>query len=227
LHAIVASVFREQRPHSAPQQVVVQQVSVTRVTPTPRPKPTPHPTRAPIALRSPGEPARKDVEHRPGAARPKPPPFSPVKPIVAVPVGAQAAGSGNNAGAGSRGTSNSGGGAGGSGNGTATGAQPCGFVEFADPHGSQYDATTGGYWVDVQMTVHFPDRHTESLLLDYAWYYPNAAANPWSSQNLDDPNFPTKFQPPPPAKRAGEGPLVQYVIAHSTPDGRTLLKDCP
>ena len=144
-----------------------------------------------------------------------------------MPVGAQGAGNGRKAGAGSLVTDNSGNGAGGAGNGDATGTQPCGYVEFADPHGSRYDAATGGYWVDVQMTVHFPDRHTESLLLDYAWYYSNAATNPWSPQNVDDPNFPTKFQAPPPAKRAGEGALVQYVIAHSTADGRTLLKDCP
>jgi len=100
-------------------------------------------------------------------------------------------------------------------------------VEFSDPHGSRYDEKTGGYWVDVAMTVHYSDGGTESLQLDYPWFYPNAAANPWSQQNLDDPNFPTRFQSPPPNKRASEPPLVRYVIAHSTSDGLTLLKSCP
>ena len=98
---------------------------------------------------------------------------------------------------------------------------------ISDPNGSRYDPKNGGYWVDVAMTVHFSDRRTESLLLDYAWFYPNSASNPWAQENLDDPNFPTRFQSPPPGKRASEPPLVQYVIAHSTGDGLTLLKSCP
>ncbi len=100
-------------------------------------------------------------------------------------------------------------------------------MEFSDPNGSRYDPNNGGYWVDVAMTVHFADRRTESLLLDYAWFYPNSASNPWAQQNLDDPNFPTRFQSPPPGKRASEPPLVLYVIAHSNGDGLTLLKSCP
>ncbi len=205
-------------------------MSITRLTPTPEPTPAASPTPvtrarivAPVEPRATLQPkaisARRDSV-RSGAARPKPPEFSHAKPIWDVPTGAGGAAAGSDAGAGS--------GAGGStGSGGAGTAQPCGYVEFSDPNGSRHDAKTGGYWVDVAMTVHFPDRHAESLLLDYAWYFPNAASNPWSQQNLDDPNFPTKFQGPPPAKRAGEPPLVQYVIAHSTGDGLTLLKGCP
>jgi hypothetical protein len=115
----------------------------------------------------------------------------------------------------------------GNGTGAASGDEPCGFVEFSDPHGSQFDRRTGGFWVDVRMSVHFADGSSQSLLLDYPWYYPNEAANPWSDQNLHDPNFPTRFQSPPSAKTSGEPELVQYVIHHSTPDGMTLLKDCP
>src|SRR5580704_14066136 len=85
-----------------------------------------------------------------------------------------------------------------------SGNAPCGFVTFSDPHGSQ-----------------------QSLILDYPWYYPSEATNPWSDQNLKDPNFPTRFQPPPPEKSAAEPQLVKYVIAHSTPEGLTLLRDCP
>ena len=146
-----------------------------------------------------------------------------------MPVGAQSAGAARAPGAGSTGSggTGSGAGSGGSGSGTADATQPCGYVEFSDPHGSHYDPNAGGYWVDIEMTVDFPDGHTESLMLDYPWYYRSAASNPWSPQNLDNPDFATRFQSPPPAKRAGEPALVQYVIAHSTADGLTRLRTCP
>lgn len=109
----------------------------------------------------------------------------------------------------------------------ASGDEPCGFVEFSDPHGSQYDPRTQGFHVDIRMSVHFADGAAQSMILDYAWYYANESANPWSDRNLKDPNFPMRFQPPPPDKAADEPPLVRYVMAHSTADGMTLLKDCP
>ena len=109
----------------------------------------------------------------------------------------------------------------------ASETRPCGFVTFSDPHGSQYDPRTHGFWVDIRMSVHFADGSSQSMILDYPWYYPSEAANPWSDRNLRDPNFPTRFQQPPPEKATGEPPLVQYVMAHSTADGLTLLRDCP
>ena len=77
------------------------------------------------------------------------------------------------------------------------------------------------------MAVHFADGSSQSIILDYPWYYASEAANPWSDANLRDPSFPTRFQTPPPSKAWSEPPLVQYVVAHSTPNGMTLLKDCP
>ena len=77
------------------------------------------------------------------------------------------------------------------------------------------------------MSVHYADGSSQSVMLDYPWYYPSEAANPWSDQNLKDPRFPTRFQTPPPNKVGSEPPLVQYVVAHSTPNGMTLLRDCP
>ncbi len=77
------------------------------------------------------------------------------------------------------------------------------------------------------MSVHFADGSAETMLLDYPWYYPSEAANPWSDRNAADPTFPTRFQPPPEQKAAGEPQLVKYVMEHSTPDGATLLSDCP
>ncbi len=119
-------------------------------------------------------------------------------------------------------------GAGTQGSGGATGgAPPCGYVTFSDPHGSHYDARTHGFWVDIRMSVHFADGSAQSMVLDYPWYYPSEAANPWSDRNLNDPRFPTRFQPPPSEKIADEPQLVKYVMEHSTPEGTTLLRDCP
>ncbi|MGA7285192.1 MAG: hypothetical protein WBW87_11685 [Candidatus Cybelea sp.] len=118
-------------------------------------------------------------------------------------------------------------GARGSGSDATNANEPCGFVTFSNPHGSHYDPSTRGFWVDIRMAVHFNDGSSQSLMLDYPWYYSSEAANPWSDQNLKDPSFPTRFQAPPASKIAAEPPLVQYVIAHSTPDGMTLLRDCP
>lgn len=114
----------------------------------------------------------------------------------------------------------------GSGAGAAGGNEPCGFVEFSDPHGSHYDPTTGGFYVDIRMSVHFADGSQQSVLLDYPWYYASENANPWSAHNVKDPNFPTRFQTPPAPKLSSEPQLVQYVAQHSTADGMTLLRDC-
>jgi hypothetical protein len=159
----------------------------------------------------------------PGAAAPKPPAFSNSKPIWDV----AAAGSGAGAGVSQSGNAGGTSGESTSGDGSAAGNEPCGYVEFSDPHGSHFDPQTHGFWVDIRMTVHFADGSSQATMLDYPWYYPSEAANPWSQANLRDPNFLPRFQPPPVAKVAGEPPLVQYVIAHSTPDGLTLLKECP
>lgn len=120
-------------------------------------------------------------------------------------------------------------GAGVQGNGStaASGEPPCGFVTFSDPHGSRFDTQTRGFWVDIRMSVHFADGSSQSMMLDYPWYYSSEAANPWSAQNLKDLNFPTRFQPPPAERTSSEPPLVKYVAQHSTADGMTLLRDCP
>jgi hypothetical protein len=123
--------------------------------------------------------------------------------------------------------SGTGSGASGSGTGDQTGDEPCGFVTFSDPHGSHYDPRTRGFWVDIRMSVHFADGSDQSMILDYPWYYTSEDANPWSDRNVRDPDFPTRFQTPPPEKTADEPALVKYVVAHSTPDGMTLLRDCP
>ena len=132
-----------------------------------------------------------------------------------------AAGSGTAAGTGS------GNGTTGTGGSVATGTEPCGFVEFSDPHGSAFDPRTRGFYVDIRMRVHFADGSSQSLVLDYPWYYASESVNPWSGENLRDPNFPTRFQPPPQSKLGNEPELVRYVMEHSTTEGLTLLRDCP
>lgn len=171
-----------------------------------------------------GVSARREIVHRVGAARPKPPKFSNTKPIWDIPIGAQGAGAGKTGTAGSVGAGGNGTGAGnaGNGNGAAAGNEPCGYVTFEDPHGAKFDPQTRGFWVDVEMSVHFPDGRAESVLLNYPWYYQSSEQNPF--QNL---NAPMLFQWPPADKRDAEPPLVQYVMQHSAQPGITLLKDCP
>jgi hypothetical protein len=204
-----------------------------RALPTPPPPPAPRivthvrtiaPVEAHVIPRTTtGLSARKEIVRRIAAARPKPQVLH-VKPIWDLPVAGQGAGAGKTVGAGSIGNAGTGTGAGSSGTGTgaAAGTEPCGFVEFMDPHGARYDPQTRGFWVDVQMSVHFPDGHSESQLLDYPWYYPSAAANPFEHESV-----PMLFQWPPTEQRESEPTLVQYVMSHSAAPGITLLKDCP
>jgi hypothetical protein len=227
-------------PASAPpRREIVTRAQILRVVRrvTANPIPRPLPTTALLPVWSP-PPHRtrvltKSVEGRAGARRAAPAALAPApaqrygaKPVWDV---GAAGGPGQlaSAQAGSATGSGSGSGTTGTGSGAATGSEPCGFVEFSDPHGSAFDARTRGFYVDIRMRVHFADGTSQSLVLDYPWYYSSEAANPWSDRNLRDPSFPTRFQPPPPTKLGDEPELVRYVIGHSTADGMTLLKDCP
>lgn len=104
-------------------------------------------------------------------------------------------------------------------------AEPCGFVEFTSRNAVfQKD---GSISRTVRMIVYLgPDRTRSNVDLDYPFTYPNAAADPWSAQNLRDPYFPMFFQPPPTEKRAGEPPIVQFVMTHSNLKGLTTLRNC-
>ncbi|HTU82798.1 MAG TPA: hypothetical protein VMF61_11750 [Candidatus Acidoferrales bacterium] len=243
IHEVLAGLIPAQPPPQSRTETV-ERATIARIEhrPLPIPPPRPPPRRAvrharviavtefhAVAHTTTGRQAPKAIVHHAGAARPKPPKFGQTRPVWDLPVGGRGAGAGNGAGAGSVGNGGTGTGAGdtGNGNGAAAGTQPCGFVEFSDPHGSKYDARTGGFWVDIRLTVHFPDGHSESQLLDYPFYYASEALNPWSDRNRSNPAFPTLFQTPPPQDAASEPPLVQYVMAHTTRDGYTLLKDCP
>ena len=235
LHEIVAGLFPRYAQTQQAREVVTRAQTVrvaVRPSPTPAPRPPVPPALVPrpnVAVRAPeNAPGRRRAGY---AARAVAPPrvafarHADTKPIWDVAAGG--AGMSAGAGTGDAAASGNGSAATGTGTGAAGGDPPCGFVTFSDPHGSQYDARTGGFWVDIRMSVHFANGSAQSMILDYPWYYGNEAANPWSDQNLRDPNFATRFQPPPAAKLANEPALVRYVVAHSTAEGMTLLGDCP
>ncbi|MGC9993479.1 MAG: hypothetical protein ABSD52_13950 [Candidatus Cybelea sp.] len=222
---------------TTPQREIVTKVRLLRVVNRVAAKPAPQP-RPTIGLAAVSPPPHRirvvaDVAGRPVAPRRALAARAPAsaqrygsKPVWDVSSGGSAgqlaaAQTGDSAGSGSSS------GQAGTGSGVASGAEPCGFVEFSDPHGSAFDAGTHGFYVDIRMQVHFADGTSQSVVLDYPWYYSSESANPWSDQNLRDPNFPTRFQLPPQSKMGNEPELVRYVIAHSTADGMTLLRDCP
>jgi hypothetical protein len=233
---VLAGLIPPAASQSPPEREIVQPRTLfVRIRPRPTPSPPPRVvavapavTPAPARLRSTGREGRaKAARSRPAAPRPL---VLRTQPSGSKPVWGDIARSGAGALASQSGVSaGSGEGAGKAGeeSGAAGGSEPCGLVEFSDPHGSQYDPRTRGFYVDIRMSVHFADGSAQSLILDYPWYYESEAANPWSDRNLKDPSFPTRFQPPPAAKAANEPELVRYVMDHSTADGMTLLKDCP
>jgi hypothetical protein len=238
LHEIVAGAIPPNRPQPATREIV-SSARLVRIMLQTTPRPviaTPQPAVTPTPLPAPTAQTHLPVATVTHVAQPTPHRTTHIPPMAlrtatdARPVwdtttgtagGTLASAAGKPASA--SGTTASGG----NGNAAQSGEQPCGFVTFSDPHGSHFDAQTRGFWVDIRMSVHLADGSSQSVMLDYSWYYPSEAANPWSDANLRDPNFPTRFQTPPPSKIGGEPPLVQYVVAHSTPNGMTLLRDCP
>ena len=222
----------------------VQVAQMVRITIVHKPKPTPKPTPKPIVHVKPIVIATpQPVQHTPHPATPAPAARAGLaksmpktryhsKRIVAHI--AVAAHNGAGAGTGSRGTgrgsvgtSGNGTGTGGAGNGsggTAAANEPCGFVDFINIHTPKY--SNGAFYQDIRLMVHLGDGTMYGVELDYPFYYPSEAVFPWSDQNLKNPDYPVNFQFPPADKRAGEPPVVQYVMKHSTPDGVTTLKDC-
>lgn len=226
LHEVLAALIPGNAPN-APQREVVAHVDVARIAQQ-------RIVHAPRAVRVTAlRPVRREhiapVHRRAGEHRASSRHASAHRALVAYgarPVWEDGSNQGVAANADGHASGSQGNGAAGDANDAASSDEPCGFVEFSDPHGSRYDRSTGGFYVDIRMSVHFADGSQQSLILDYPWYYASENANPWSAQNVKDPNFPTRFQSPPAAKIGGEPALVQYVAQHSTADGMTLLHDC-
>jgi len=253
LHEIAAAFVRWSPPtREAPERVAL--TFVARIEHRPTPSPTPRPivhvkpkiisTPHPITQVNPAPAAPKRAAQKAGAAKSIAHTIHHVPQIVHVAVarivrggpgvtrqgtgtGGGGTSRGNGTGSGGQGTGTGSGGRGTGNGGYAASNEPCGYVEFI-PHAEPiYDKNSGAFHETIRMIVHYPDGHVESTNLDWQWSYPNEAADPWSAQNLKNPNFPTLFQRPPPDKAPNESPIVQYVMQHSTPDGYTLLKDCP
>ncbi|MDQ2681318.1 MAG: hypothetical protein M3Y21_09945 [Candidatus Eremiobacteraeota bacterium] len=246
--AIIEIVAGGWPPLLAPAPTPPEKVTIARLVriehrPTPAPRPTPKPTPPPIVHIHPVffstprpvpkivNPAPKKALRTEGAAAPTVR-IHRSKHSVSVPVwdrgGAIGAGhAGHGTGGGSTGTGGNGEGGVGNGNGGPPAAnEPCGFVEFININTPKYDKRTGGFYQDIRMVVNFPDGSNQAVNLDYQFYWPSEAAFPFSDRNIGSGD-PIPMQLPPADKAVGEPPLVQYVLKHTTPDGLTLLKDCP
>lgn len=207
----------------------ITRVDVAHATPTPQPSPTPtpQPSIAPPRIGRRSGISAPPARHKRNAApqyRPSPQPSAtPIPAAAARPAGT---GAGSKSGAGSPGTGASGNGSGQAGTGSgAGGSVPCGYVTFENIPGPQRRAPDGAFLERILMSVHFPDGKAASLRLDYRWRYPDAAGDPWSAQNKAR-TYPVTMQRPPAHLLANEPPLMQYVIAHTTPDGITMLLPC-
>lgn len=209
------------------------------VKPTPRPtarptlKPVVHvktiaPTHVQPHIINPGRPSEHQRVHRVASARPRVRTRYHSKPAAThVVMGGQGTGTSTTAKplTGSVGTGGQGAGESGAGQGTggAPAAQePCGAVYFSPTGKPRIDPATGRVWEYVAVMVNFPDGSQQSVDLDYPFYYPSEAQDPFIHENLD-----ATFQFPPASEAASEPPLIQYVMKHTTAEGYTLLRDCP
>ena len=209
-------------------------MQVARIVPTPQPTPSPAPI-APNASqavhsltpnRSGASAARRKLHEAGGASVLPPPIATPVAPAPLPSSAGQSAGAGTHHGSGSLGAGGTGSGAAsaGSGSGANAGVTPCGYVNII----ALQRKRVGGYVrVRVEISVRLSDGSAQIAHLDYPFLYPDDRGDPFSPEHRNDPNYPVTFQTPPPELRATEPPLVQYVIAHSTPEGFTVLKPCP
>jgi len=218
-----------------------------RPTPVPTPIPTPVPTPPPRLVRATPAPVAQRAAPRrsapPGGAQPLPSALPsltfPTVAVVASPVPAASAaaaagapgvgtGSGTGSGSGAGTGTGAGNGTGGTGNGQVNADVPCGFVEFIPESDVRIDRGTA--YERIRATVHFRDGHTESAVFPYEWVYPNGEqTDPWSATNTRlHANDPVRAQLPPPGSDLRRlTPLIRYIIDHTTPNGRTLLEECP
>lgn len=236
VHEVLAGVIPARRSRPQPTRTVVTVARVLRIVrrPLPTPKPVVRVKRiAPTVPRprviAPARPAPKAHIRRKASARPRVKTKHHRKPVVHIPMGGHGAGTSRVAKAPTGGASTGGTGTGERGAGTGTGGmpaahEPCGYVDFLPNAAPTVDQSTGRIWEHIEMVVHFPDGSSQTVDLDYPWYYPNHATDPFFPENS---SVPATFQFPPASLRPGEPPLVLYVMAHTSPDGYTLLHDCP
>jgi hypothetical protein len=105
--------------------------------------------------------------------------------------------------------------------------QPCGYVTFLPAGVPRF--VNGTAYERIKVTVNFQDGHRETDELPYPWMYPNGEqTDPWSSTNLKrTDNFTVPLQMPPPSMDVNSfSPLIRYVLAHTSANGVTDLREC-
>ena len=244
IEAIAGAIPVHRAAPPAPKEILtIAKITHIEHRPTPKPRQTPKPTPPPVVhakivaethvkphIVNPGSPSQRAHIKRIASARPLVHTRYHSKPAtIHVPTGGHGSGTSKNAKAATGGIGPGGTGTGESGTGQGTGGaplahEPCGYVDFEPSDNPIVDKATGRIWEHILMTVHFPDGTKQETDLDYLWYYPDQAQDPFMPQNKD---VPATFQFPPADKRPDEPPLVQYVIAHTSNDGFTTLRDCP
>jgi hypothetical protein len=230
LHEIAIVLIPPQAPPAPPDGKIVAHVTIARIVPTPAPRPSPTPTPPPEhaivhELAAAGAHARIEPIKHIGSKRPTPPHAHYATPDAApVPTGGEGAGAQNGAGAGSQSTVNGNGNGTGS-NGSGNGATICGAVDFEATGKARYDAQHSLYErSNIIATVYYADGSSERIPLDWTWTYANEDADPFNPSS----SAPMLFQFPPEEQRANEPEIIQYIIAHTTPAGRTNLNElCP
>jgi hypothetical protein len=217
-----SSTLAEQKPATT---VVLERAPPTpRPTPrpTPPPPPVPHVTLAPIPQRAaPRAVSRSGGGH--AAPRPHPQVITP-SVVVAGSGGGAGTGAGSGEAAGTAG--GSGNGTGGTGSGSVNVDAPCGDVDLVPFLAPDHRGSLT--YEHVNATVTFPDGHKEDANFPYTFVYADPGSDPWSQQNLPNPNFPTHVQQPPPGTDTTRYPdVIRYVLSHTRSDGTTVLQECP
>lgn len=242
VHEIIAGIF-PWHSRSVP-EVPAETITIAKLTriehrPTPTPPPTPKPivkthviaeTHVAPQIVDPGKVSQPEHVRRIAAARPiAHTRYHKAPATIHVPTGGQGAGTSKTAKVLTGGVGTGGTGSGESGNGAGTGGapeghEPCGYVEFEPNSQPIIDSATGHVWEHISAIVHFPDGSSQTVALDYPFYFPDRASDPYFPENKD---VRALFQAPPQNLRETEPPLVQYIMQHSTSEGLTRLHDCP
>jgi hypothetical protein len=208
--------------------------------PTPRPTspPTPPPTLPPVPRVTlaplPKRAAPRAIHASGGGhAAPHPHPQVVAPPLIVAGNGGgvgpghdsgQGAGAGGGTGNGTAGLVS--GGTGGTGSGDVNADAPCGSVDLVPFEAPDHSGSVT--YEHVRATVTFPDGHTQSDEFPYHWSYTDPADDPWSAQNLPNPNFTTRVQAPPPGTNVSRYPeTIRYILDHTRSDGTTVLQECP
>jgi hypothetical protein len=229
IHEVLAALLPAAPPDRQDREIVTH-VAIAREERRPTPRPTATPTPQPVKIvvrhvQPSGTHAHIEMVKHAGARRPTPPKSLLATPVpMVLPTGGAGAGAQNGAGAGS--LSNAQGNGSGTGDaGNGSGAGLCGAVDFQASGSAVLDASTGMYErTNIVATVYYTDGSSERVPLDWTWRWPNEAQDPFDT----DSDAPMLFQFPPLAQRANEPPVIQYIMAHTTPSGHTRLNgQCP